>query len=555
VNVLTWHGAVLRADRVRNRLVQDPIWMTQLDGLDFEAAGDPIATPLGPVQLIPGERPGTVRFGSAGQYLTAAPTKHELALQDDEGQALQTFLLIRPDDLADLRHLLSHRWRVAPSQRLLQKADVSLSPGFSLVLGSLVLDLAACLPLGSQTRQPRDRRGIYVPPPSYTLPLGDPNARSIERTEGGVAAFVAAPEIELFARRDDPTLMLPVDQTLLTATNAHLRLEEDEYAVIPPPIMMTTRDQTLFGDIVTRQADPAISTRVRRELSRYVCLARGAEGLVFDRTGVSTDLSALLAAPELPPGFTRHNSRLWLDRTLMDNAPRLSGPHVVFYDSFMLGFEHWMAGAMPALEVLMAQAPRMTPVLLPSGLSGAVGTGVRFDHREVMAASGFSQVRVVESAAPVVLVDDLIYVADPAIGALPRDILREFRDKTLQRLDGRGEPINRIYLKPAQGGPPAIEQFLLRHGFEPVRLEHMPAMQQLALFRSAAFVVGTFGLGLANILFAPPGLRVLELVEGDFRPDIWRLAGKMGHIHGLLGLPDTAAFEDLFAAMEAFQPT
>ena len=32
MNVLTWHGAVVRLDTRRNRLVQDPLWLSNTDG-------------------------------------------------------------------------------------------------------------------------------------------------------------------------------------------------------------------------------------------------------------------------------------------------------------------------------------------------------------------------------------------------------------------------------------------------------------------------------------------------------------------------------------------
>ena len=48
-------------------------------------------------------------------------------------------------------------------------------------------------------------------------------------------------------------------------------------------------------------------------------------------------------------------------------------------------------------------------------------------------------------------------------------------------------------------------------GIEPVAAEHLSGAAQIALFRHAELVVGPHGAGLANLLFASPGCRVIEL--------------------------------------------
>lgn len=48
-------------------------------------------------------------------------------------------------------------------------------------------------------------------------------------------------------------------------------------------------------------------------------------------------------------------------------------------------------------------------------------------------------------------------------------------------------------------------------GIEPVTLEFLSADAQIALFRNAELVVAPHGAGLANLLFARPGCRVIEL--------------------------------------------
>lgn len=57
----------------------------------------------------------------------------------------------------------------------------------------------------------------------------------------------------------------------------------------------------------------------------------------------------------------------------------------------------------------------------------------------------------------------------------------------------------------------AIEPVLARRGFEKVFLEKMDLETQIALFRQAECVLAPHGAGLANMAFARPGTRLLEL--------------------------------------------
>jgi hypothetical protein len=584
VNVLTWFGAVLRTNVARNRIAQDPIWMTKLDGLDFEVTGDAAQTPLGNLRMLPGVRPNTVRFAAGKQWLTAAPTHHELTLDYEESQAIQTFLLIRPDDLADLRHILSRKWRLQPGRMILEKADIRLTQGFGLNLGNILIDLSANLPLASDVRAARLRGGAYVPPASFRVQPGDDFAEYIELAEGattapasashgsashgsashGSASHAVAAEIELAPRRRDPTTEVAYEQTLVGVPNARIVLADRANPHMAPPLVISRYDRNLVIDALEHME--ATSNRdenglqIRREHSRHVCLGRGAEGLVFDREGTCTDIATVKAAELLPAGLRRRNGALWLDRGVLDTAPRLSGTHIVFYDTRLDNFDYWLAGAIPALDILSRNAPRNYRLLLPSGLTRIRSATMLFDHREVMAVLGFGQVPVAESQAPIVLVDDLVYMDKPTPGALPAQLVCEFRDRVLQRFDGRGEASRRIYLRPAKGGGDRteMERFLLQQGFEPINLDHIPMMRQVELFRTAAFVVGSQGAGLSNIMFSPPGLRVLELGErGHFHPDNWLLATKLGHLHGYLSCTeagvDAGSFSALFATMDAFR--
>lgn len=67
-------------------------------------------------------------------------------------------------------------------------------------------------------------------------------------------------------------------------------------------------------------------------------------------------------------------------------------------------------------------------------------------------------------------------------------------------------------------------------GFETARPETLPIPEQVALFRSAATLVGEYGSGLHGSLFAEPGATVLSLRNGD--PALGFLQSGLDHVLG-----------------------
>lgn len=56
---------------------------------------------------------------------------------------------------------------------------------------------------------------------------------------------------------------------------------------------------------------------------------------------------------------------------------------------------------------------------------------------------------------------------------------------------------------------------LARHGFESVAPGRLPLKEQASLFAGAEAIVGPHGAGMTNILFSPPGARVVEIFPAD----------------------------------------
>ena len=88
-----------------------------------------------------------------------------------------------------------------------------------------------------------------------------------------------------------------------------------------------------------------------------------------------------------------------------------------------------------------------------------------------------------------------------------------------------------------------LEAQLGRLGFTSVKAECLPVAQQAKLFSEAEFVVAPHGAGLTNMVFAPPGTRLLELFHPQHRNTCYsNLAATCGHHYqSLEGCPTNRA--------------
>jgi hypothetical protein len=579
MNVLTWHGAVLRVDQTRNRLMQDPLWLTTCDGSDFFLDPDvplPASLGLGMLSAEPTGRARIVRMRGAGGLLSASPARHELTLELDDGQPWQSFLLISTSDLADLRHLLNHRWRIRPNNLLVDKSAIRLTPGFSMELGPLVLDLPTALPLVSHTRRATAVNAAYSPPPSFVIRPGDDEAESIEMVGGAVQSLAPAQHFELVARRQPPDLVATAD-LFTRGSFGCLTLPPAAPRYAPPPLVARAADSAMFARFLASQSAQTIgfvgeACQLRREANQYVVLSRGCEGLVFDQDGTTCDMAPLETAHSLPAGIVRRGHGYWVDREVLATAPRLAGPLIVFYGGQLDRFTNWLAGALLSLDTLSRVMPRATRLLLPAyvdrGHHRHHHADLRFSHRETMVQLGFNRLPAVQSDANIVYVDDVIFMDDPTPAAAAPPQLADFRDRALLPYDGPGEPTRRLFIRTEQGGIEErgeVERFLLQQGFEHVELDHLSFEQQIRLFRQASFVVSPHYAGLSNMIFSTPGVKVLEVMdEAAFAPEFWRLSGKLGHVYGFMGCrtvstpvgrrlaPDVERFRDVFRLLEGF---
>jgi Glycosyltransferase 61 len=91
-------------------------------------------------------------------------------------------------------------------------------------------------------------------------------------------------------------------------------------------------------------------------------------------------------------------------------------------------------------------------------------------------------------------------------------------------------------------------------GFEKVVLELLPFDEQVALFRRAECVIGGHGAGLSNIIFSPPGCRIVEIRNMTFDQNanfqarggniFWRLSQFLDFDYrAFFSTPDDSAYQ------------
>ena len=174
-------------------------------------------------------------------------------------------------------------------------------------------------------------------------------------------------------------------------------------------------------------------------------------------------------------------------------------------------YYHWMIDGIGRLSALDADTlARCRHVLVPP-----LSTEVR---RTAIALAGLSGKDIIEVAEGDELqVEELIWPWGPMEDFRPHPCLRAFFRRMAEGAASSGRWPRRVYIDRRGSGNRRLvnEDELIprleRMGFVPVRPEQHTLMEQIALFRQADCVVAPHGAGLANLVFASPRCRVVEL--------------------------------------------
>ena len=189
---------------------------------------------------------------------------------------------------------------------------------------------------------------------------------------------------------------------------------------------------------------------------------------------------------------------------------------------------HWITAHLPKL-LLLRERDMLGDVLLPSERTDAIDGSLRMLGLEPTQFRTFEPMRPLRVGELTILGTDrfrpeLLRLIPPAYGvpdaaSRPRKIFISRASAKRRRL--LNEDAVWSLIKPA--------------GFQRVQMEELTFEDQVALMRETAVLLAPHGAGLTNMVFCPPGTRVVEIADLGFpNPNFYALASAMGHRYWLL---------------------
>jgi hypothetical protein len=282
----------------------------------------------------------------------------------------------------------------------------------------------------------------------------------------------------------------------------------------------------------TRFVAPAFVATLRNGLSfgRHCCVI-GPAGKAVRETGFNLDgevLSERQPVSRLRPHYWRKRwegdvtSRPWLPP-----KQRIEGRVAVLNTRFSHNFYHWMIDILPRLAPLRRTGADADYYLVDC-LSPF--------QQNVFAALGIEAHQLIQPHCRMLLEAEQLLVP-----SLPTpQCLREF-GRMLSAGLGIDRPVTsprRIYISRRKTGTRTIanddelEKLLHAQGFETHSMEDYTLAKQARLIREAESIVATHGAGLANLLFARPGTRVIEIVPaGRYNATIYPEKSRIFGLH------------------------
>lgn len=244
--------------------------------------------------------------------------------------------------------------------------------------------------------------------------------------------------------------------------------------------------------------------------------------------GVVLSADGKLLARDVSPDFGRGETEHWLVESgekLRAPTALPHGPIAVVAAHLARGYCHWLLDEMPRL---LALGPKAADVFFAHA-----GTEyARVAHARLGIADKILPAKRTTHAAggPLVVPG---YVGRP--GFARAETLALLRDFTAGLGRGRATRGERIYItregarRRRVAGERALRGMLDARGFTAVALEELEWEEQIAVFRAARIIVAPHGAGLANLVFAGRGTRVVELFARDYvNPCFWRVAALAG---------------------------
>jgi len=257
---------------------------------------------------------------------------------------------------------------------------------------------------------------------------------------------------------------------------------------------------------------PAYVARLKDGLSfgRHCCVI-GPERKAVRETGFYLDGAVHNSNVSLSPLRLRYWRKRWASdvtsRLWLPPKQRIAGRVAVLNARYSHNYFHWIIEILPRLATIL-RAGATADYYLVDCLSQY--------QRDALAALGVAPHQLIQPHCKLLVeAEELVLPSFPS-----PQCLRECARWLLVGLgaDARVTAPRRIFITRRKTGTRTLanerqlEQLLRGRGFETHSMEDYPLAKQARLVHEAEMVVATHGAGLANLVFARPGLRVIEIV-------------------------------------------
>lgn len=211
---------------------------------------------------------------------------------------------------------------------------------------------------------------------------------------------------------------------------------------------------------------------------------------------------------------------------------RRSGDHFSLVPAWPDAHYHLLHDAFARLPGVLAHLPAATWFVV-SDLTPA-------SHRDALRAFGIPGDRIVVRPSHEIWEVERLHVVSPAAfaGHDRSDLDREVRDAVMAHFGvGFAPPARRLFVSRRGQRRRAVNEdevmeVLVPLGFESVEPERLSLRDQVALFAEAEVVLSNHGSAFTNILFAPPGLRLVDAVDPQVHHCahvFWSMCEALGH--------------------------
>ncbi|CAA2145383.1 glycosyltransferase family 61 protein [Methylobacterium bullatum] len=272
--------------------------------------------------------------------------------------------------------------------------------------------------------------------------------------------------------------------------------------------------------------------------------------LLFSRFEAALKKENFPVVTEYQDVFVNDRGMIWsadgsVYQSLMGVVPAVTDPTSVpnFDEAFgctgqQKGYFEWIVRRLSALAWRLDPTTPDCPILL------------RQQHlnlaKDALCALGVHEDKLIAIEGPVFC--RRLYVGDATISMLPRtSVFQPTYGGLIAAAERRNnsESPRRFYIsrrdstRRSMTNEADFERALSERGITPIVLSELGLLEKINLFRNAELVIGAHGAGLSHLIFAKPGMRVIEIMPTSLAKSVMlgvqtcftRLSAVYGHHH------------------------